>query len=154
MYLSQNAEKVLATDYSEKLLEVCKMQLSNESNVITQIENCMGLSISDESFDTVFMANVLHVIEDPIQAMTEMYRVLHSGGQLILTTFTTHGMKKWDAIKMAYRFLKVWGKPPEFTHRFSPDDVAKIAKNTGFDVIQCELIGNRTKSVFLMAKKL
>jgi ubiquinone/menaquinone biosynthesis C-methylase UbiE len=40
------------------------------------------LSYPDGSFDTVFAANLMHVISDPAKAVAEARRVLKVGGRL------------------------------------------------------------------------
>lgn len=71
-----NLTSLIATDYSEEMLEVAKRNLSDHSNITVQKENCFALSFNDDSFDTLFMANLLHIIPTPELALKEAYRVL------------------------------------------------------------------------------
>ena len=80
----------------------------------------MASSFQPEKFDTVFMANLIHVVENPLQVLQECRRILKNGGMLIIVTYTNYGMKLYEKIKLGLRFLKVWGKPPRHTHTFSP----------------------------------
>lgn len=45
-----------------------------------------ALSFSDESFDSVMCLEVLEYIESPRKAATELYRILASGGTLVVST--------------------------------------------------------------------
>src|SRR6056300_993056 len=50
--------------------------------------------------DSLLMANLIHVIESPSTLLQECYRILRKNGTLVIVTFTDHGMKLWDKIKM------------------------------------------------------
>jgi ABC-2 type transport system ATP-binding protein len=148
----KNATHVFATDLSEELLENARKRLSKVDNVTIQIENCYSTSFESKKFDTVFMANLIHVVEDPSKVLQESFRVLKNDGLLIITSFTNHGMKLLEIIKLGFRFIKVWGKPPRHTH-FSPDSLCSLIESTGFSIEESKILGNKTKSLFIIGKK-
>ena len=113
----------------------------------------MSTSFSSNKFNTVFMANLIHVIENPLKVLQECYRILKEDGLLIVTSFTNHGMKPLEIIKLGFRYIKVWGKPPKYTHRFSPDGLGSLMESVGFTIEESKLLGNRTKSVYLIGRK-
>jgi ABC-2 type transport system ATP-binding protein len=98
------------------------------------------------------MANVIHVIENPQRVLEESYRVLKDNGLLVITSFTNHRMKLLEIIKLGFRFIKVWGKPPRHTH-FSPDSLCSLIESTGFSIEESRVLGDKTKSVFIIGKK-
>ncbi|MCA9933169.1 MAG: class I SAM-dependent methyltransferase [Ardenticatenaceae bacterium] len=151
--LFHNASQMIATDLSDELLGKAKMRLKDNPNVTFQKEDCVQTSFTPDRFDTVFMANIIHVIEHPIKALQESYRILKAGGILIIVTFTNHGMKKFDIIKMGARFLRAWGKPPQHTSSFSPESLASLMESAGFFVNESGLLGNKTKAVFMIGQK-
>ena len=67
--VAQNAHHVIATDLSDELLERAKIRLNEIDNITIQKENCTSTSFSSNKFDTVFMANLIHVIENPSLAV-------------------------------------------------------------------------------------
>ena len=71
----------------------------------------------------------------------------------MIVTFTDHGMKPWEKIKMGLRFVKSWGKPPAHTHSFSPEDLASMIKDAGFAVRTSKVIGGDTRAVYIIAEK-
>jgi len=148
----KNSKHVFATDLSEELLENAKKRLSSIKNITLQKENCYSISFESEKFDTVFMANVIHVIENPQKVLQESYRILKDNGLIVITSFTNHGMKLLEIIKLGFRFIKVWGKPPRHTH-FSPDSLCSLIESTGFSIEESRVLGDKTKSVFIIGKK-
>lgn len=149
----ENSRCIVATDLSESLLEAAKVRLHDHLNVTFQKQDCLRTAFASESFDFVLMANLIHVIESPHKAIQECHRVLRSTGLIAIVTFTGYRMSLWEKIKMGLRFIKAWGMPPRRMHFFSPDEVESIVEENGFVIKQSKLLGNRTKSLFLLAKK-
>lgn len=151
--VAKKSKSLLATDLSDSLLEAARTRVHNHPKVTVQKENCMDTSFAPESFDSVFIANLIHVVENPGKALQECRRILRSTGRIAIVTFTGYGMSLWEKIKMGVRFAKTWGKPPAHTHSFSPEDVESMLGETGFVIEQSKLIGDRTKALFLVARK-
>jgi len=149
----KSAKHVFATDLSEELLEIARKRLSSLERISFQKENCMNISFTSNKFDTVLMANLIHVIENPLKVLQECYRILKDNGLLIITSFTNQGMKPLEIIKLGFRFIKVWGKPPRHTHRFSPDSLGSLMESAGFLIEESKILGDRTKSLFLTGRK-
>ena len=151
--IAERSTSVLATDLSDNLLEAAKDRLWDHPEVTVQKEDCLETSLVSESCNSVFMANLIHVLETPAKALEESSRILRSGGRIVIVTFTGHGMSLWQKIHMGVRFAKTWGKPPSSTHSFSPEDVESMLQQAGFIVEQSKLIGNRTKALFVVGRK-
>lgn len=151
--VAEKNKNVLATDLSDSLLESAKTRLRDRQNVTVQKENCMETSFAPEAFDGVFMANLIHVVDNPSKALQECHRILRRRGRIVIVTFTGYGMSMWEKIKMGVRFAKTWGRPPAHTHSFSLKDVESMLGETGFAVEQSKLLGNRTKALFLVGRK-
>jgi ABC-2 type transport system ATP-binding protein len=146
-------KSMVATDLSDSLLAVARARIGDHPKVKIQKENCMATSFPSEALDSVFMANLIHVVESPSTLLQECYRILRKGGILVIVTFTDHGMKLWEKIKMGLRFVKSWGKPPAHTHSFSPEDLASIIKDAGFTIKTSKVIGNKTKALYIIGQK-
>lgn len=145
---------LVATDLSNELLALARKRLNNHPKILIQKENCMATSFAPDTFDSAFMANLIHVVEHPDQVLQECHRVLRIGGMLIIVTYTNVGMHLWDKVKLGLRFFKVWGKPPKHTHIFSPESLAALVQDAGFAIEEAMLIGNRSKAVFLIGRKI
>ncbi|MBT6340140.1 MAG: methyltransferase domain-containing protein [Desulfobacula sp.] len=146
-------KSMFATDLSDSLIAVARKRIGDHPKVTIQKENCMATSFPSEALDSVFMANLIHVIESPSTLLQECYRILRKNGTIVIVTFTDHGMKLWDKIKMGLRFVKSWGKPPSHTHSFSPEDLASMMKDTGFTIKESKVIGNETKALYIIGQK-
>ena len=146
-------KSMVATDLSDSLLGVARTRIGDHPKVTIQKEDCMATSFPSESLDSVFLANLIHVVESPNTLLQECYRILRKGGTLVIVTFTGHGMKLWEKIKMVLRFVKSWGKPPAHTHSFSPEDLASMVKDAGFDVKTSKVIGDNSKALYIIGQK-
>ncbi|MFV0268201.1 MAG: class I SAM-dependent methyltransferase [Draconibacterium sp.] len=149
--LSHNAESVLATDLSEEMVKASKERLKAFSNVKVERADCFHLVYPENSFDTVFMANLIHIIPTPEKAIKECQRVLKNNGLLIITSYTPKGMKFYHKISLIYRYLRTYGKPPKGGWSFAPKDIEELLKSYGFHIIESELIGNKSKAIFVKA---
>ena len=144
---------MFATDLSDSLLAVAETRIGKHPKVTIQKENCMATSFPSEAIDSVFMANLIHVVEDPSKLLEECNRILRKDGTLVLVTFTDHEMKLWEKIKMGIRFAKSWGKPPAHTHSFSPQGLTSMIEDAGFVVKTSKLIGTKTKALYIIGRK-
>ena len=149
----QKANHVYATDLSDELLEMADKRFTNNSKIKIQKEDCMNTSFISDKFDSVFMANLIHVIENPLKALEECNRILKDNGLLIITSFTNYGMKPLEVIKLGFRYMKVWGKPPKYAHRFSFESLGSLMESAGFAIENHKLVGNKTKSLYLIGRK-
>ena len=61
--------------------------------------DALNLPYPDMSFDNVVSANSLHELDDPMTALSEMTRVVSSGGNLLLIDFNENG---FDVISKAH----------------------------------------------------
>jgi len=151
--LVAKADSLLVTDLSDRLLEVAKKRIGDHPKVTLQIENCMATSFGPETIDSVFMANLIHVVESPDTLLQECHRILRKNGIIVIVTFTDYGMMLSEKITMGVRFLTAWGRPPAHTHSFSPDSLARMMEDNGFTILTSKVIGMRTKALFVIGKK-
>ena len=149
--LIREAEYLTATDFSDEMVAVSKKRLKIFGNVTVEKANCFSLSYPDSSFDTVFMANLLHVIPEPEKAVAEGKRVLNKNGRLIVISFTTEGMTFFSKLGMIYRYLKTYGKPSPTAQTLTVQQTRKMLKSCGFKVEEAKLIGNKSKAIFINA---
>ena len=145
------AENLTATDFSDEMVAVAKERLKGVENVSVEKANCFNLSYPDSSFNTVFMANLLHIIREPEKAVAEGKRVLKKNGKLIVISFTTEGMTFFNRLGMIYRYLKTYGKPSPTAQTLTVQKTRDMVKNCGFEIEEAKLIGNNSKAIFIIA---
>jgi len=156
--LAENASHVMATDLSDEMLAVARTQLKDWQNVIVEKADCEKTDLPDGKFGSVFMANLVHVIENPSIVLQESYRILQDGGLLIIVDYTGYGMKWFEMMKMGIRYLRKWGKwgrpPGYFRSKLSPDELCSMVELAGFKVEEVQLMGDKMKALYLKAKKI
>jgi ubiquinone/menaquinone biosynthesis C-methylase UbiE len=152
--LAQNARHIIATDFSDEMIQIAKKQLEGLQNITVEKANCKNTSFQPEGFDTVFMANLIHVIEYPEEALQESWRVLRNDGTLLITCSTSYDMRTFAKIKTVIKFISKWGRPPRyFRGNYSPDELGSLVESAGFKIEEVDLIGDQMKALYLRAIK-
>jgi ubiquinone/menaquinone biosynthesis C-methylase UbiE len=70
------------------MVAAAKEELKGFPNITVQKADCKNTDFPIEKFDTVFMVNVLHFIENPEKGLQESYRILKTGGLVLLIAYT------------------------------------------------------------------
>jgi len=136
-----------ATDFSGKMIGEAKSRSSN-SPVTFAIQDAMNLPYEDGRFDTVIIANALHIMPNPDKALTEIRRVLKTGGLLIAPTFVYDG--KIDKIRIWIMELIGF----HTFHKWKSNEYVEFICEKGFDVIYSSVIvGEMLPECVLICKK-
>jgi len=151
--IAANASHVMTTDLSDEMLAIARTQLKDLQNVTVEKADCEKTDFPDGKFSSVFMANLVHVIENPSITLQESYRILKDGGLLLVISYTPYGTKLFEKIKMGIRFLRKWGKRPGYFRSLSPDELCSLVESAGFQVEEVQLMGNKTKALYLKGRK-
>jgi len=80
-------ESLLGVDISEGMIDVGRKKVLQENlaDIITfQKDDCMKLSLNDEQFDAITVAYGVRNFPDLDRGLSEMRRVLKSGGRLVI----------------------------------------------------------------------
>lgn len=86
---------------------------------------CNLHQIEDNQYECVICDQVIEHVENPFDAVNEMYRVLKPDGVMILTTVFMYPIHEW----------------PKDYWRFAPDGLRKLCEK--FQVIHCDGWGNQ-----------
>jgi ubiquinone/menaquinone biosynthesis C-methylase UbiE len=151
--LADKSDSVIATDLCEDMVNAAAARLHDRPEVTVEQADCFNLPYDDAVFDTVFMANLLHIVPEPEKAIEQARRVLKPGGRLIVASLTAHSMKFFDKLQMGVRYLRTWGKPPAGGTVLTVSNVSVMMANCGFTVSEGTLIGARSKSVFAVGRR-
>ncbi|MFZ6029171.1 MAG: methyltransferase domain-containing protein [Chloroflexota bacterium] len=150
--LAENAEAVTATDLSGPLLSIARRRLRRFEHVSFRQVDCEQIGFPDASFDTVFMANLITIV-DANKTLAECRRVLKPGGQLLIVNIVAQRMKWFDRVSLVGRTLFKFGIPPLGRKDYSPERLAALVSQKGFRVKQARLLGQQIKFVYLRAAK-
>lgn len=85
--LAAHCKSLITTDFSVKMLKCAEKKYRKYGNVRFEQENILRLSYPDECFDTVVAANVIHLLDEPYQALHELERVCKYKGKIIIPTY-------------------------------------------------------------------
>ncbi len=150
--IAQEAEHVTATDLSWEMLEYAKRELADFKNVKTQRADCKNTPFKPDSFDTVFIANTIHAIRNPLLVLKESSRVLKRAGILLIVTYTAYGIETIERLKLYRRFYKKFGIPPRYVRDFSKTHLEALVEKAGFRVEISELLKGETNALFLRGR--
>jgi len=79
---------------------------------------------------------------------------LEEGGRLIVVDFKTYGMTWRNRASLCFRYFKTFGLPPRGSHNnLSPFQLTSFVERAQFHVRKIDLIGERTKVLYLRGKK-
>ena len=151
--LKNNAKYVTATDFSKEMVDSAKKLRGNFKNVKYEMADSMNLKFKGKSFDTVVMANLLHIVKDPEKVIKESNRVLKNKGKIIITHFAIDELSFINKIKMSLRFLKYFGKPPQGIKKITKKNVETMLEDEGFEIVQSKILGDEMKSVYFVGIK-
>lgn len=86
---AERAGSVTCTDLSQAMLDRAERKARRRglTNISFAVRNLIDLPEGDGMYDVVIAANVLHLLERPERALSELWRVTAPGGRLILPTF-------------------------------------------------------------------
>ncbi len=131
--LADKVDKLIATDFSENMISICKK--NNEcKNVKFKVEDAHDLTFSDDKFDAVVIANVMHIVPNSDKVLSEIKRVLKKDGILFAPIFTTDTSKFnfriWFLEKIGFKVYK----------KFSDKQYIKYMGNNGIKIISANMI--------------
>lgn len=77
--------RIVAVDISPEMLRWAGIKRRNYNGMIDlRAEDVQGLSFEEETFDTVFSSLVFCSVTNPVKGLSEVRRVLKSGGRLLM----------------------------------------------------------------------
>ena len=85
--IAPRCKSLIATDFSAKMLKRAEKKYGKYGNVRFEQANILSLSYPDGRFDAVIAANVIHLLDEPYQALHELERVCKPGGKIIIPTY-------------------------------------------------------------------
>ena len=149
--LAAKAERLLATDVSEGMLQVAKEQVP-APNVTFQVEDCQGTSLPPASVDTAFMCLVIQ-FTDPRVTLAEMHRILAPGGTLIIGNLDPLALPPLPRLRFLVRVLyhgivRYRLKPPKRfgSNVLRKDDLAALLSAAGFRVESAEVVQDTSRA--------
>jgi ubiquinone/menaquinone biosynthesis C-methylase UbiE len=151
--IANNVKNLIATDMSSEMLELARTNLNQYDNVEIRREDCYAIACEDNTFDSILLANLIHIVTDPHAVLKECQRVLKKDGRIIIVSYTFYGLSFIQKIIAISHYIKNFGLPPSSGKNFNPANLSKIAEDVGFSVKESKLMGDKLKTVCLMGTK-
>ncbi len=85
--IAPKCKSITATDFSLKMLKRAEKKCAKFSNVKFEQADILNLAYPDGYFDAVVAANVIHLLDEPYRALSELERVCKTGGKIIIPTY-------------------------------------------------------------------
>ncbi len=137
-HIASSAKSVIATDYAAGMIKEAEKG-DYATNLRFEVADATSLPYENASFDVVILANALHVMPEPEQALREVRRVLKPDGILICPNFVSHGStlvsRIWSGI------LRMAGI--QFEHQWNELSYHDFLKQNQWDVIYSKLLPAR-----------
>lgn len=142
---------ILATDISEKMLEIAKEKAEAEGieNISFQCAAVDELGVDKESLDAVLALNVLHLLPDWREALVKLSQLLKPGGLLVSSTACIGDMS--FVMRMLPPVMKLLPMLPA-VQAFTVAELNQGLDQAGFELEQSwQPAGNQ--AVFIVARK-
>lgn len=135
-----NPEKITGIDISEKMLEIGRVKIMKKG-LSGRIELTSGdsenIAFPDNSFDVAMVAFGVRNFSDPVKGLTEMNRVLHHGGIIMVLEFSKPVSFPFRQIYNFYflNILPLFGRffsKNREAYKYLPETVMKFPDNEDF----------------------
>ena len=147
--IAPKCRQLTATDYSEKMLNKAKKNCAVFQNITFSKADITALSYPDGSFDKVVAGNVIHLLDNPMTALSELNRVCKDGGMLIIPTYMnkddkgkTNGFS--DAVGMA---------GADFKREFTMESYRQFFLDAGYPDVEVSLADGRIPCAVAVMRK-
>jgi arsenite methyltransferase len=130
---------VCGIDISDLMLALAKTHCAHQPWVEFRKAEATRLPFSDQSFDVVVSMQVLEYIIDIYAALSELYRVLRPGGQVVIMDTDWDSLVWYSATpERANRILAEWSN--HVANPYLPRTLTQQLLKAGFQVERLEII--------------
>lgn len=104
--LAATAAEVVAVDHSAAMLERARRRCRDAgyAQVAFYQADVLALPFADGVFDAVYCSMVLHHVAKPVEALSELTRIVRPAGTVVLIDFTRHSLT-WMRDELDHRWL-------------------------------------------------
>ena len=147
--IARKCKSLVATDFSQKMLKKASKKYRSYSNIEFREGKILQIEYPDEHFDIVVAANVIHLLDEPYKALSELDRVCRKGGKIIIPTY----MNKNEKGKTS-QFANAVGKAgADFKRQFTFDTYKQFIKEAGYTNVDYSWIDGKIPCAVAVIKK-
>ena len=94
--LARRAERVVCIDNSPKMVEFgsALAKKNGFTNLVYKLGDIENVPLADASVDLALLSQALHHAQHPEKAVTEAFRILKKGGQVLILDLLEHDFEK------------------------------------------------------------
>lgn len=147
--IAPKCKMIVATDYSEGMLQQIRKKCAKFRNITFHRVDIMQLPYNDASFDKVVAGNVIHLLDKPQEAISELYRVCKNGGEVIIPTYVApHRSKSVGWFLQLLRWLGF-----DFKRTFTYEEYKEFFRSMGYDGVDYTISNGRMPCAIAVLKK-
>lgn len=128
-HVADVSKAYIATDFSENMLIQAQKHKSTDRLRYMKAD-ASNLPFENHSFDVIIIANALHIVPNPEKVLSEIARVLRTGGILIAPNFIHENLTR-KALLMS-KMLTMAGIA--FETKWNAEEYVQFLKDNGFQV--------------------
>lgn len=148
--IASECMELTATDYSSEMLKRARKKCRRFGNIRFEKVSILDLPYPDSSFDKVVAANVIHLLDEPYKALSELDRVCCRDGMIIIPTYINKTEKGRTS-----GFAKTVEKAgADFKRQFTFRSYQDFFKEAGYKNVSYKLIDGRIPCALAIIKKL
>lgn len=136
-----------ATDFSDRMVAEARKRLLPQS-LRFAVCDATALPYDAESYDAVLIANALHIMPEPDKAMSEIRRVVKTGGCFFAPTFI------WGTdvrLHISARMMECTGF--HVFHKWDEKGFAEYVSSWGFSVLEQVMLGGSIRPLCCLAAR-
>lgn len=141
--MAQTCKKLIATDVSVGMLRQAKKKVAKYSNTKVGKASILELPFKEGEFDVVVAANVIHLLDEPEKAISELKRVCKPTGRIILPVYINS--EKKNAV-IAAKLLSVFGV--KFKRQFSLASYREFIASHNISQVEYSVVDGRMPCAF------
>lgn len=125
--LSSYADKIEACDLSENMLRKTdeKIRKNKITNINTHLQDITNIEYPENTFDVALAPNIIHLLDNPEDALNELKRVVKKEGIIIIPTYITKQENKTIQKIGSIIFSLVGFNPNSWTEKEYLDKLTK-----------------------------
>lgn len=147
--MAEKCKKLMATDYSVGMLKQTKKKVAKFANTKLKKVSILELPFQDNKFDVVVAANVIHLLDEPDKALSEMKRVCKQNGKLIIPTYINKSKKN---SMVAAKLLEKMGV--DFKRQFDLESYKEFFETYGIEVKEYVIVEGRMPCAFAIIENI
>ncbi|MCR5665968.1 MAG: class I SAM-dependent methyltransferase [Eubacterium sp.] len=147
--IAPRCKYLIATDFSTGMLKKAKKNLEQYGNTKVRRTDIMQIRCKDETFDKVVAGNVIHLLDQPKEALSELIRTCKTGGTVIIPTYVNK--EKNGKPNLFVRILEMLGA--DFKKEFDYAAYQKFYADMGYEDVEFELVDGRMPCAIAIVRK-